>query len=215
MARITLVLVDDHPVVLSGLQETLSHEFDVVGVFTKDVEIFAYLKQHAVDVIVTDYMMPENTVTSDGIQYVSYLRRHYPQIGIVVLTSITNPMIIQSLYDIGVSRVLTKETPLNELTRAIKQVAQGRVHRVPLTDITTTLKSLAATTLPDKVKTLSPRESEVLRLFIQGKTVGEIARMLNRSDKTISLQKNAAMRKLGVESNQALITYCVTHRLFD
>lgn len=63
--------------------------------------------------------------------------------------------------------------------------------------------------------TLSPRELEVLRLFVQGKPIVEIAKLLNRSDKTISLQKNAAMRKLGVDNNQALISYCVTHHLFD
>lgn len=217
MKKLSLVLVDDHPIVLSGLKETLSQSsnLSVMGAFTQDAELFAFLKNNNVDVIVTDYMMPNNTLLSDGQNYIQFLRRKYPDTALVVLTMISNPMIIQMLYDNGVSAVVSKEAPLQDLMKAIKLAGQGREYHQPAVDLTTTLKSRNATTLDERVKTLSPRELEVLRLFVQGKPIVEIAKLLNRSDKTISLQKNAAMRKLGVDNNQALISYCVTHHLFD
>lgn len=216
MKKLTLALVDDHPIVLTGLKETLSQSMDinVLGAFTQGYELIEFLKKNTVDVVVTDYMMPNNTQFSDGQTYILFLRRNYPNIALVVLTMITNPMIIQMLYDCGVNAVVSKEAPLQELMKAIILAGQGRKYRQPTFDLAATLKSRNAETLEDKIKTLSPRELEVLRLFIQGKTIVEIARLLNRSDKTISLQKNVAMRKLGVDNNQALISYCVTHNLF-
>ncbi|HHR6140883.1 TPA: response regulator [Providencia alcalifaciens] len=64
MKKLTLVLVDDHPIVLSGLKKTLSQSlhFSIEGEFTNDSDLFAFLKSHTVDVIVTDYMMPNNTI---------------------------------------------------------------------------------------------------------------------------------------------------------
>lgn len=217
MKKLKLVLVDDHPIVLSGLKDTLSQSMnlEILGGYTQDSQLFTFLKNNQVDVIVTDYMMPNNTQSSDGQNYIQFLRRHYPNIALVVLTMVSNPMIIQMLYDTGVNAVVSKEAPLNELMKAITLAGQGRQYRLPVVDMTTTLKSRNAATLNDRVKTLSPRELEVLRLFVQGKPIVEIAKLLNRSDKTISLQKNAAMRKLGVDNNQALISYCVTHHLFD
>ena len=217
MKKLRLVLVDDHPIVLSGLKDTLSQStsLEILGGFTHDSELLTFLKKNEVDVIVTDYMMPNNTHSSDGQNYIRFLRRQYPQIALVVLTMVSNPMIIQSLYDAEVSAVVSKEAPLADLMKAITLAGQGRQYRLPVAEMTTTLKSRNATTLPERVKTLSPRELEVLRLFVQGKPIVEIAKLLNRSDKTISLQKNAAMRKLGVDNNQALVSYCVTNRLFD
>ncbi|HHR5903550.1 response regulator [Providencia alcalifaciens] len=217
MKKLTLVLVDDHPIVLSGLKKTLSQSlhFSIEGEFTNDSDLFAFLKSHTVDVIVTDYMMPNNTQSSDGQNYIQFLRRKYPNIALVVLTMISNPMIIQTLYDNNVNTVVSKEAPLPELIKAITLAGQGKQYRQPIVDLTTTMKSRNASTLDERVKTLSPRELEVLRLFVQGKPIVEIAKLLNRSDKTISLQKNAAMRKLRVENNQALISYCITHHLFD
>lgn len=218
MKIVKIILVDDHPVVLLGLKDNITKlhsSFDVVATFSDDAGLLSYIKENKVDVIVTDYLMPKNLQTGDGINYIRFLRRNYPNIGIVVLTMVTNPMVIHSLYDEGVLAVITKETPMDILIRAIQLASQSKVYKLPSEEVSTVLKSQKALTLNDKVKTLSPREFEVLRLFVQGKSVVEISKLLNRSDKTISLQKNSAMRKLGVESNQSLLSFCITHHLFD
>ena len=66
-----------------------------------------------------------------------------------------------------------------------------------------------------RFQSLSPREMEVLRLFVTGMSVSDIARQLSRSNKTVSAQKISAMRKLDVDSDQALLTYCIEARQFQ
>ena len=67
----------------------------------------------------------------------------------------------------------------------------------------------------ERFQSLSPREMEVLRLFVTGMSVSDIARQLSRSNKTVSAQKISAMRKLEVDSDQALLTYCIEARQFQ
>jgi two-component system capsular synthesis response regulator RcsB len=69
--------------------------------------------------------------------------------------------------------------------------------------------------LDERFSRLSPKEHEILRLFVQGQGVNDIARHLNRSAKTISTQKVSAMRKLEVSSDQELMTYCIERNLFS
>ena len=70
-------------------------------------------------------------------------------------------------------------------------------------------------TLNERFATLSPKEHEILRLFVSGQSVSDIARGQNRSTKTISAQKISAMRKLEVTSDQDLITFCLASNLFQ
>jgi two-component system capsular synthesis response regulator RcsB len=65
------------------------------------------------------------------------------------------------------------------------------------------------------VASLSPKEFEILRLFVAGKSVSDIARSQSRSAKTISAQKISAMRKLEVSSDQDLLTYCLARSIFN
>ena len=69
--------------------------------------------------------------------------------------------------------------------------------------------------IDERFSTLSPREVEVLRLFVAGNSVGDIARQLNRSVKTVSTQKVAAMQKLEVLNDHALLTYCIKADPFE
>ena len=66
-----------------------------------------------------------------------------------------------------------------------------------------------------RIDSLSPREYEVLRYFVTGESISQIAEKLNRSAKTVSIQKNSAMRKLNAANNQELIRFCVENNIFD
>lgn len=69
--------------------------------------------------------------------------------------------------------------------------------------------------LDERLSRLSPKEFEILRMFVAGQSVTTIARNLSRSLKTVSTQKNAAMRKLDVSSDQDLLTYCLENNVFN
>jgi two-component system capsular synthesis response regulator RcsB len=157
--------------------------------------------------------MPGDARYGDGMRFISYLRRHFPGVGIIVLTMVSNPMVISSLYDVGVLGVVMKQDNLDALLVALALVRQGLRYYPPGFRQDMSVGG-EVRNLQERVDSLSTREFEVLRLFVQGVSITEIAGRLHRSVTTISAQKTSAMRKLGAQNNQELISFCLEHGLF-
>ncbi|KFK96382.1 MULTISPECIES: response regulator transcription factor [unclassified Serratia (in: enterobacteria)] len=216
MKKLRVVLVDDHQVVLAGMKEFLknSANIEVVATFSTTTELVNYAKANPLDVIITDYNMPNDEVHKDGLRFVDFLVRTFPQIKLLILTMITNPMIVSALYDAGVSGVVFKQDPLSEVQSALRALRTNARYYPPSFQNTGS-RDEREIFLQQRINSLSPREFEVLRYFVEGESITHIAERLNRSAKTVSLQKNSAMRKLNVESNQELIRFCVSNHIFD
>jgi len=223
-----VVIADDHPLILMGVADLLAREIgiEVQATASSPSELVATLTKDLPDVLVTDYSMPDDERYGDGMAFIGYLRRRFPGLKILVLTMLTNPMIVASLYDQGVAGVAQKQHDHKEIIRALRTIGLGNRYYphgyTPATRASARANTRAAVgqpgaaplSLEDRVASLSPREFEVLRLFAQGHAVGEVAEKLNRSIKTVSSQKTAAIRKLGVANNQELIAFCTQNRLF-
>lgn len=126
---------------------------------------------------------------------------------------ISSPVIVASLYEEGVSGVLFKSGDLAEMLTALGTLENNQIYRgAP--------QALAANhpggshDAAARIARLSPKELEVLRHFLSGTSVGDIARVMNRSVKTVSTHKIAAMRKLDVETDHELVMFGVNHDLF-
>ncbi|MDT3313837.1 response regulator [Pseudomonas sp. rhizo66] len=214
METFNVVIADDHPIVLLGVRELVERDrrFNVVGEAVCPDGLIELLKSQAVDLLITDFNMPGDSRYGDGLKLVEYVTRHFPEVRVLVLTMISNPLILTRLQELGVLAVIQKSQLHAEIEVALKAIAKGsRVrHKEPAP--TSVLNDGAD--LDERFSRLSPKEHEILRLFVQGQGVNEIARGLNRSAKTISTQKISAMRKLEVNSNQALLAYCIERNLF-
>lgn len=204
MNRLRIILADDHPVVRSGLRallETSAHA-EVVAEAATPGALFAALARVPADLLLTDFIMPGGDGV-DGLAMLSRLRAHWPRLPVVVLTMAGNANVLQSILGTGVRGLLDKADALPELTLAIATVANGRSF----------LGSGVRAVLDAAVRSeagaaaLSPRETEVMRLFASGMSVSEIARHLNRSIKTVSHQKVGAMSKLGLRSDLEIYAY--------
>ncbi len=161
------------------------------------------------DVVITDFSMPtSNERGCDGIPLLQALRRQWPSLRIVVLTMIENPALLQAMLDIGIHGLVDKASPIEELQRAVRSAVDGRRY------VSQELRNrLQADAQVEGTGRLSPHEAEVVRLFVHGLTVTAIAERLSRSVKTISRQKNDAMRKLGVDNHSQLYAYAREHGL--
>ena len=214
MRKLNVVIADDHPIVLLGLLELIERDgrFHVVGQAVGSEGLVELLEKQTVDLIVTDFSMPASSPYGDGLKLVEYLKRHYPAVRILVLTMISSPLILTRLHELGVAGIIQKRHLHNEIEVALDAVIQGMEYQ----NADSTSKSLTDNllTLNERFATLSPREHEILRLFVSGQSVSDIARGQNRSSKTISAQKISAMRKLEVTSDQDLITYCLVTNIF-
>lgn len=215
LKKLRVVIADDHPLILMGIRELLGRDINITvdAVAATPSELVQQLETSPPDVVITDYSMPGDEQYGDGIRFISYLQRRFENVQLIVLTMVSNPMIISSLYDAGVQGVVLKQDELSEVLVALHLLRQG-VKYYPATFKQYASRAVLHSSVQERLNTLSPREFEVLRLFVQGNSISNIAEQLNRSIKTVSSQKVTAMRKLNVDNNQDLITFCSQHNLF-
>lgn len=215
MNKLNIVIADDHPIVLIGVRELVERDrrFAVVGEAVCSQGLVDLLNQGPVDIVITDYNMPADSPYGDGFKLVEYLKRHYPDVQVLVLTMLSNPLILARLNELGVAGVIQKNQLHQEIQLALETIARRGNYRSQQPPAQSVIKSDAD--FERRFATLSPKEFEVLRLFVSGKTVSDIARSQNRSTKTVSSQKVSAMRKLEVTSDQDLLTYCHALNVFN
>ncbi|KPG97831.1 MULTISPECIES: response regulator [Pseudomonas] len=215
METFNVVIADDHPIVLLGVRELVERDqrFRVVGEAVGSDELIKLLETKPVDLLITDFNMPAASPYGDGLKLVEYLIRHFPKVRVLVLTMISNPLILTRLQELGVLAVIQKNQLHDEIETALRAIAKGNPVRWQAPAPTSVVNDGAD--LDERFSRLSPKEHEILRLFVQGQGVNDIARHLNRSAKTISTQKISAMRKLDVSSDQELLTYCIERNLFN
>lgn len=213
--KLRIVLADDHPFVLLGIRATFSMDenLEVVAEAASAAELLRLLAYTPCDVLVTDFAMPEQGLQAeDGLRLIKRLRRDWPAISIVVLTSMSNVAILRSILAAGAMSLLNKVESMDELAVAVRFAGVGR--RYLSTSIVSALAVAGAETdgLGEGPR-LSPREIEVVRMFASGLSITEIARFMQRDVRTISRQKRDAMGKLGVQNDPGLFAFARAHGL--
>ncbi|MFU5483911.1 response regulator [Pseudomonas aeruginosa] len=203
--KIRLLLADDHPALLSGLLHELKAipTFEIVGTAHNSDALLDLLQAHDCDVLVTDYVMPGGK-HGDGISLLSYIKRTYPRLKVVVFTTIENQALVQELAKLGVNAALGKTQHTNQLISAIHAVNAGSNY-FPSDNLVTGQSGISQN--PAANLALTKREFEVVRLFASGLSINEIADQLCRTKQTISTQKASAMRKLGITRDADLFRY--------
>lgn len=196
-----VMIADDHPIILSGVKaliESKNKGFKVIAEATSVEAIFKTLSKEKIDILITDYSMPNNNYV-DGIAMINKIKRDH-NIKIIVLTQMTNPALLNSLVRSDIEGVLLKRDVLTDIHHVLSVVKNGEKY----------ISSSVSNLIIGRQQTLtepSTKELEVLRLFSSGMSVSKIAAHTNRSIKTISTQKKQAMNKLGLESDSAIFEY--------
>ena len=203
-----IILADDHPIFLIGLRVVLEQDnrAQVIAQAGSPSELLQLLHTKVCDVVVTDFMMPTQQ-QDDGLRMLERIRRDFPELPIVIVTTLNNAALFRSILQLNIHGLLGKASVASELPAAIARVRQRRAY---LSDsVRRTLREAEdyGTDSPLSANKLSPREQEVMRLLASGQSVTSIATHLNRSKQTVSAQKVSAMRKLGLANDAALFLY--------
>ncbi|MFN0293046.1 response regulator [Pedobacter helvus] len=202
-----LLLVDDHAIVTDGLQMLLQNEegFTIVEKLTSGNFALAYLKQNEIDLMITDYSMPD----MDGLVLVKQAKALKPNLKIIVLSMHDEAAMIKDMLSAGVDGYVLKKYAQQELLNAVHAVANGRqfwseeVNRALLSS----LQSQANENQPTE------RELEVLGLLAQEFTSKQIAEKLFISERTVETHRKNLMRKTGANNAIGLVRYAYAHRL--
>lgn len=208
--RTTLLLADDHVIVVEGLEALLKDNFDLVGLVSDGRTLLKDAMRLKPDVIVTDISMP----LLNGLDAIAQLRIRQCPAKIIVLTVHREAQMAIQAFRAGASGYLLKDCAGDELTIAIREVMRGRFYLTPR--IAKHLIRLAlepGAAVENQGTTLSRRQREVLQLIAEGRTMKEIASILQISPRTAESHKYEAMGVLGVQTTAELIQYAVRQKI--
>ena len=209
---IRVLLADDHAIVRAGLKEILADTGDitVAGEAANGQEVMARVRGHDYDVAVLDLSMPGRS----GIELIKQVKDEKPKLRILVLTMHSEEQYAVRALKAGASGYLTKDSAAEQLVAAIRRIAAGGAYVSPETAERLALGAApGAEVAPHTL--LSDREFQVLQLIAGGQSVGEIARRLSLSVKTVSTHKTRILQKMGLANQAELIRYALEHKLLD
>jgi DNA-binding NarL/FixJ family response regulator len=196
---IRVLVVDDHPVVRSGLRALLEGQDDleVVGEAADGAQALVAVAADPPDVVLLDLRMP----VLDGVAVIDRLRRSHPGVRALVLTTYDADADIVRAVEAGATGYLLKDAPREELFRAVRAAARGEPVLAPAV-AQRLMRRAGAPTAP----TPTERELDVLGLVAQGLTNRAIARRLHVSEATVKTHLVHAFAKLGVDDRTAAVT---------
>ena len=213
MAKIRLMIVDDHEVVRLGMRAAFELEADinVVGEASNGAEALAKMSVLDPQVILMDVRMPK----MNGIEACREIKSAHPTVSILMITSFTDDEAVFASIMAGASGYLLKNVSRAELLKAIRKVAAGESLLSPTAaqQAKTRMTTLISGTTQLPGEELTEREREVLALVAKGYTNKQIAEALYVTEKTARNHVSHILDKLGLARRSEAAVYAVEHRL--
>jgi len=209
---ISVLLVDDHAVVRTGLKQFLSEHVDlrVAGEAANGAQALELAREGQVDVLLMDLSMPDQS----GVDALKAIKARFPDLAVLILSGFPEAHYATNLLRLGASGYLNKECDPDEIVLAIRTVSMGRKY----------ISQVVAMLLAEGVagglerpphELLSERELQVFLRLARGETVGAMAEAMFLSVKTVSTYRTRVLEKLKLASNSDLTYYAMTNGLIQ
>ena len=205
MSRTRVLLADDHTLITDALRKLLEGEFEVVGSVEDGRALLNAAIDLRADVVVLDIGLP----LLNGLDAGQQLRERHPEIKIVYLTQNRDPNLAAEAFRRKASGYLLKNSAASELSLAIREAVRGRSYVSPL--IAKAMMECMLNRGPgaEGLPGLTPRQREVLQLLAEGKSMKEVAAILNITTRTVEFHKYRVMELLSLKTNAELVQYAV------
>ena len=214
MAKIRILLADDHTLFRQGIRTLLSAEPDmeVVGEASNGGEAMGRALELKPDLVLMDIGMPGLS----SFESTRQIRKNRPETKVVLLTMYDDEDYLMEGMEVGASGYVLKDSPAPQLLNAVREANRGGSYLSPkmLSQLVDDFRSRIKTSsrMP-RFATLTSREREVLKMLAEGKSVKEIACDLNLSVKTIEAHKFNLMRKLDIHNKAQLVQYAIKKKI--
>jgi DNA-binding NarL/FixJ family response regulator len=207
-----VLLADDHALVVEGFKKLLEPRFDVVGTVGNGRELVEEAPKLDPEIILLDISMP----LLNGIEAARQLKKTMPRAKIVFLSMHADPEYVTEAFKAGGCGYLLKRSAGSELIFALEEVLKGRYYVTPLVAKTVVDgirqdEGGTSSKPPPSHEKLTPRQKEVLQLVAEGKSLKEIASILDVSVKTVEFHKSRIMDALDLRTTAELTKYAVSH----
>jgi two-component system, NarL family, invasion response regulator UvrY len=205
---LSILIVDDHPVVRQGLRQILAEEFEgvVIAEAGDGLQAIAQSQRRAWDIVILDIGIPGMS----GLEVLKELREQRPRTKVLVLTMYPEEQYANRFLRSGASGYMTKDRARSELVSAIQKVLAGERYISPHL-AHTVMANAGGAARPHEA--LSERELKVMLGLAGGKRLTDIAREMNLSIKTVSTYKRRILDKMHMKVNAELTRYAIEHGL--
>lgn len=197
----TLLLADDHPLLLDGLRNVLSDlpNVELLPPVHNGRQLLDVLYRSVVDILLLDLNMPK----IDGMTALKQIRRDFPAIKIIIFTSYDQPQRVREAKALGAMGYLLKTTDAPTLKMAVQQVGEGKLW-FPM--LQTKVLEPPGDAFMQKYQ-LTKREIEIIQQIVGGLTTRQIADTFSLSEFTINAHRRNIARKLGIDTPVGLVNF--------
>jgi DNA-binding NarL/FixJ family response regulator len=211
LRRTRVLLADDHQMLLDALKGVLEPQFEVVGTVHDGRALVAAASKLVPEVVVVDIAMP----LLNGLDAARQLKLVLPKVKIVFMTMNEDPDLVGEAFRAGGSAFLLKQGAAFELTDAIKKVLKGGSYVTPCASKGQSEISLRDPKARQHSAEPTPRQREVIQLLAEGRSMKEVASILNITKRTVAAHKYAVMDLLQLNTNADLVQYAIKHRIIS
>ncbi len=207
-----LVLCDDHRILVESLAVALqARRHDVLAATTTGEDCVRAVAEHHPDVCLLDLYLPGR---EDGLQAAQAIRAGYPDTLILILSGVTDPLILSRAIDLGVAGIVRKDQTVDKIEAALQQAVAGEsVYQTGL--VRDVVRHLASKPVKEPWHDLTTREAEVLRRIVAGESTKEMARSMRIASSTVRTYAQNVLTKLGAHSRLEASAIAVRARLVD
>jgi DNA-binding NarL/FixJ family response regulator len=207
MNRPRVLLADDHTLLLEAFQKLLADDCDVVGTVSNGRALLSAAATLKPDVVILDVAMP----LLNGIDATRQLKQDLPDIRIIVLTMNEDPDLAADAFRAGASGYLLKRSAASELITAIREVMKRRAYVTPLI-----AEGLVGSMLHPGDRSsvhLTARQREIVQLVAEGRSMKEVASILDIAPRTVAFHKYRIMKQLNIKTTAELIQYAIRRHI--
>lgn len=207
MTRTRILLADDHTMISAGFQKLLEPHYEVVGSVADGHALLKAVGELKPDVVILDIAMP----LLNGLDAARALKKSTPQVKLIFLTMNTDSDIAAEAFRVGASAYLLKNSQPSELLQAVHNVIRGISYVTPQVSQAMEESFIRDPHAMNRPKQLSQRQREVLQMLAEGRSLVEIASLLNITYRTARFHKARIMEELEVTSIPDLVKYAIKH----
>ena len=211
MGRTRILLADDHTIVCAGLAKLLEPHYEIIGIVEDGRALLKAAGDLKPDLVLLDIGMP----LLNGLDAARELKKRMPQVKLIFLTMESDCYIAAEALRAGAAAYLLKTSPAAELLQAVRDAMRGISYVSPQIGRAMEDRFIRDPMALDRPSQLTSRQREVLQMLAEGRSMKEIAYILEIAHRTVRFHKNQIMEELGITTNSGLVKYAMRNGMIS